>query len=52
MRLRVRGTFSKVDAYVPGQGKVAVIDLVTAPDAPTEFSMPAMASLAIVELSR
>ena len=52
VRLRVRGTFSKVDAYVPGQGKVAVIDLVTAPDGATEFSMPAMASLAIVELSR
>jgi hypothetical protein len=52
VRLRVRGTFSKVEAYVPGQGKVAVIDLVTAPDGATEFSMPAMASLAIVELSR
>jgi hypothetical protein len=52
VRLRVRGTFSKVDAYLPGQGRVAVIDLVTAPDGATEFSMPAMASLAIVELSR
>lgn len=52
VRLRVRGTFSAVDAYLPGQGKAAVIERVTAPDGATEFSMPAIAALAIVELSR
>jgi hypothetical protein len=52
LRVRVRGTYAKVDAYLPGQGRVAVIDLATAPDGATEFSMPAMASLAIVELSQ
>jgi hypothetical protein len=52
VRLRVRGTYGKVEAWLPGQGKVAVIDLVTAPDGATEFSMPAMASFAVVDLSR
>jgi hypothetical protein len=51
VRVRVRGTYSKVDAYLPGQGKTAVIDLATAPDGATEFSMPAMGSVAIIELS-
>jgi hypothetical protein len=52
LRLRVRGTYSKVDAWLPGQGRVAVIDLATAPDGATEFSMPAIASYAVVDLSR
>ena len=52
LRLRVRGTYPKVDAFLPGQGKVAVIDQATAPDGATEFSLPAIAAYAVVDLAK
>ena len=49
LRVRVRGTFRTVEAYVPGTGKVAVTD-VAVNDGGTEFSIPRMAAYAVVEL--
>jgi hypothetical protein len=49
LRIRLRGTYRNGDAYVPGQGRVDVIDF-SAADGATEFSVPLLTTYAIVDL--
>ena len=50
LRIRVRGAYATGDGYVPGQGRVALLDHVVA-DGATEFSLPRMGPYALVDLS-
>jgi hypothetical protein len=50
MRIRVRGTYPNAQAYVLGAGKVTPEEIAVA-DGATEFSMPAMTTYAVVDLS-
>lgn len=49
LRVRVRGGYSRGDAYVAGTGKVAVNDQVVA-DGAIEFSLPRIGTYAVVDL--
>jgi hypothetical protein len=49
LRIRVRGTYTSGDAYVPGVGKVALQDR-TAADGATEFTVPKIAAYAVLDL--
>ena len=49
LRVRLRGTYRGGDAYVPGQGRVDLIDFSVA-DGATEFSVPLLTTYAIVDL--
>ncbi len=49
LRVRVRGTYSGGDAYVPGSAKVALQDQVVA-DGAIEFSLPKIGAYAVVDL--
>ena len=46
----MRGAYATGDWYVPGQGRVALLDHVVA-DGATEFSLPRMGPYALVDLS-
>jgi hypothetical protein len=50
LRLRVRGAYGTGDAYVAGTGRVALQDHVVA-DGATEFSLPRMATYAVIDLT-
>jgi hypothetical protein len=50
VRIRVRGAYQKGEAFIPGQGRVALGEL-SAADGATEFSMPSMQVYAVVDLS-
>ena len=49
LRVRLHGRYASGEAYVAGLGRVDVIDHVVTADA-TEFSLPRMASYAVVDL--
>ena len=49
LRVRVSGTYTAGDAYVPGSGKVALQDQVVA-DGAIEFSLPKIGAYAVVDL--
>jgi hypothetical protein len=49
LRIRLKGSYEAGDAYVPGDGRVALVDQVVASGA-TEFSVPRMATYAVIDL--
>jgi hypothetical protein len=49
LRVRVRGTYRSGEAYIAGSGKAALVDQTTA-DGATEFSLPRLATYAIINL--
>lgn len=49
LRVRVRGSFARGDAHLPGRGPVPLEDLVVA-DGATEFSLPAIGLYVVVDL--
>ena len=49
LRVRLRGTYRGGDVYVPGQGRVDLVDF-NATDGATEFSVPVLTTYAIVDL--
>jgi hypothetical protein len=51
LRLRVRGTFREGEAHVAGAGRAALQDYVVA-DGATEFSLPRLATYAVIDLKR
>jgi hypothetical protein len=51
LRIRVRGTFRRGEAYLPERGRIPLEDLVAA-DGFTEVSVPAIGSYAVIDLGR
>jgi hypothetical protein len=51
LRIRVRGSFPRGEAYLPGKGRVPLGDHVVA-DGATEFSLPTIGSYVVIELHR
>jgi hypothetical protein len=51
LRIRVRGEYTKAEAFIPGQGRVPLADL-SVTDGATELSMPTMQVYAVVDLLR
>jgi hypothetical protein len=49
LRIRVRGTYKNGDAYVAGTGRLPLEDQVAA-DGATEFSLPRIATYAVIDL--
>jgi len=49
LRVRVKGTYTSGEAYVPGSGKVALVDQ-SAAEGATEFSLPKFLTYAVVDL--
>jgi hypothetical protein len=49
LRIRLRGGYASGDAYVPGQGRVALLDHLVA-DGATEFSLPRLGTYAVIDL--
>jgi hypothetical protein len=49
LRIRVRGAYRNIDAYVAGAGRLALADQVVA-DGVTEFSLPRIATYAVIDL--
>jgi hypothetical protein len=49
LRVRLRGVYPKGEAFVTGSGRVALADHVAA-DGATEFSVPSLATYAVVDL--
>ena len=50
LRIRLRGAFGNGDAYVPGPGRVPLLDHVVA-DGATEFSLARMGPCAVIDLT-
>ena len=50
LRIRLRGAYGTGTAYLPGQGRVALLDHVVA-DGATEFSLPRMGPYAVIDLT-
>jgi hypothetical protein len=50
LRIRLKGSYEAGEAYVPGDGRVALVDQVVASGA-TEFSVPRIATYAVVDLT-
>ena len=50
LRIRLKGSYAAGDAYVPGGGRVALVDQVVASGA-TEFSIPRIVTYAVVDLT-
>lgn len=51
LRIRVRGAYSRGEAYLPEKGRVALQDRVAA-DGATEFSLPAIGSYVVIDLQK
>jgi len=51
LRIRVRGSFPRGDAYLPEKGRVPLVDQVVA-DGATEFSLPVIGSYVVVDLGQ
>ena len=51
LRIRLRGAYAKGEAYVAGAGRLPLEDYVAA-DGSTEFSVPRLATYAVVDLTR
>jgi len=49
LRVRVRGSYSSGDAYIPGTAKAALLDQIVA-DGAIEFSLPKIGTYAVVDL--
>jgi hypothetical protein len=49
LRIRVRGNYSGVHAYVAGTGPIALVDQ-SAADGATEFTLPRLATYAVIDL--
>jgi hypothetical protein len=51
LRVRVRGSFPRGEAYLPEKGRVALVDQVAA-DGVTEFSLPVIGSYVVIDLGQ
>lgn len=49
LRIRLRGTYRKGEAYIAGAGRLPLADQVVA-DGATEFSVPRIATYAVIDL--
>jgi hypothetical protein len=49
LRIRLKGSYAAGDAYVPGEGRMPLVDQVVA-EGSTEFSVPRIATYAVIDL--